>query len=248
MNPYSSIICDDFSVYVYHNTKMELPTRRETVLHFFESLRKMYPRMTEFETRESGEYALEEDHEDNSYRWTALEARRICSGYVNPPGLEEADAYHERILEVAPVHLDSSMLDCEALDVVYAFDLMCSGNHDEVVADALGLHPALENLVQSAGKQVLNFQPSLMLALDESCRLQSRLTIETRTNPYQVRTGQYSELPLSVYFTVRQYWERQPYASFQESYRHQRQLCQDIVDNHIIPAIVQPLSQTINSR
>jgi len=39
MNPYSSL-CDDFGVYVYLNTRMELPTNRETVLHFFESLRK----------------------------------------------------------------------------------------------------------------------------------------------------------------------------------------------------------------
>ena len=37
MNPYSSL-CDDFGVYVYLNTKMELPSGRETVLHFFNSL------------------------------------------------------------------------------------------------------------------------------------------------------------------------------------------------------------------
>ena len=37
MNPYSSL-CDDFGVYVYLNTKMELPSGRETVLHFFDSL------------------------------------------------------------------------------------------------------------------------------------------------------------------------------------------------------------------
>ncbi len=248
MNPYSSLICDDFGVYVYTNTKMELPTRRETVLHFFESLRKMYPKMTEFESRESGEYVLEEDREEGNYRWAALEIRRFCSGFVNPPSLEEADSFHERILEVAPYHLDTGPLDCEALDLVFAFDLMCSGNHDEVVAEALGLHPALENLVQSTGKQVLNFQPSLMLSLDESCRLQCRLNIETRTNPFQVRTGQYSEAPISVYFTIRQYWERQPFANFQESYQHQRQVCLDIVDNHIIPAVVRPLAQAINAR
>ena len=41
MNPYSSL-CDDFGVYVYVNTKMELPTNRETVLHFFDSLQKTF--------------------------------------------------------------------------------------------------------------------------------------------------------------------------------------------------------------
>ena len=34
MNPYTAL-CDDFGVYVYLNTKMELPSNRETVLHFF---------------------------------------------------------------------------------------------------------------------------------------------------------------------------------------------------------------------
>ena len=57
MNPYSSL-CDDFGVYVYLNTKMELPSNRETVLHFFESLRKQFPEMTDFDKRETGEFVL----------------------------------------------------------------------------------------------------------------------------------------------------------------------------------------------
>src|SRR5437764_13157419 len=88
MNPYSSVICDDFGVYVYTNTKMELPTRRETVLHFFDSLRKVYPKRTEVDCREGGEYVLEEDREEGTYRWAALETRRSCSGAVTPPGLD----------------------------------------------------------------------------------------------------------------------------------------------------------------
>ncbi len=35
------------------------------------------------------------------------------------------------------------MLDCEALDVMYGFDFTYEGNHDEVVAEALGVIPAL---------------------------------------------------------------------------------------------------------
>ena len=45
MNPYGSL-CDDFGVYVYLNTKMELPTKRETVLHFFDSIQMTFPKMT----------------------------------------------------------------------------------------------------------------------------------------------------------------------------------------------------------
>ena len=87
-----------------------------------------------------------------------------------------------------------------------------------------------------------------MISLDESCRLQCRLSVETRTNAYQVRTGQFPEAPISVYFTVRQYWGRQAGKTFGESYRNQRKICQELVDNHIIPAVVRPLAQTIAAK
>jgi hypothetical protein len=247
MNPYSSL-CDDFGVYVYVNTKMDLPSGRETVLHFFDRLRKTYPTMTDFERREAGEFVLEEDREQGSYRWVTLETRRLCSGFVNPPALEGADTLHELVLESAPYHLDFNPLDCEAVDVLFAFDFMYSGNHDEVVAEALGLNTTLENLLQMPGSRVINYEPSLMLALDESCRLQCRMSIETRTNAYQIRTGQFPEAPISVYFTVRQYWGRQPYKTFVESYQNQRRVCQELVDSHIIPAVVRPLAQTIAAK
>lgn len=247
MNPYGSL-CDDFGVYVYVNTKMELPTRRETILNFFDSLRKTFPQMTDFECRETGEYVLEEDREQGFYRWVSLEAKRFCSGYMNPPELELADAHHERVLEVAPYHLDFSPLDCEALDVLFAFDFMYQGNHDEVVAEALGLNTTLESLVQMPGTKVINYEPSLMLALDDACRLQCRLCIETRTNAFQIRTGQFPEAPISVYFTVRQYWGRQGDKTFGESYKHQRKVLQDLVDQHIIPSVIQPLNRTITNK
>jgi hypothetical protein len=247
MNPYSSL-CDDFGVYVYLNSKMQLPSGRETVLHFFDSLQKTFPQMTDFDCRESGEYVLEESREQGSYRWVTLESRRICSGHVNPPTLESADLQHERVLELAPYHLDFGALDCEAMDVVFSFDFTFTGNHDEVVVEALGLNTHLENLVQLPGHRVINFEPSLMLSLDEECRLQCRLSIETRTNAYQIRTGQFPEAPISVYFTVRQYWGRQPYKTFAESYKNQRAICQDLVDTHIVPGVVRPLAQAIAAK
>src|SRR5260370_29714 len=83
MTPYSSL-CDDFGVYVYLNTKMPLPTGRETVLHFFDGLRKTYPLMTDFDVRESGEYRLERDREQGSYRWVTLESKRPLACYAIP--------------------------------------------------------------------------------------------------------------------------------------------------------------------
>lgn len=247
MNPYGSL-CDDFGIFVYLNTKMELPTGRETVLHFFDSLQKQFPQMTDFETRENGEYVLEEDREQGSYRWVTLEGRRLGSGYVNPPELEAADQQHERLLELAPYHLDFSSLDCEALDVLFSFDFVFSGNHDEVVAEALGVNTPIDGLLQLPGSRVINFEPAVMLALDDSYRLQCRLGVETRTNTYQVRTGQFPEAPISVNFTIRQYWGRQPLKTFGESYRNQRRICQELVDAHIVPNIIRPLAQAIAAK
>lgn len=247
MNPYSSL-CDDFGVYVHLNTKLELPTGRETVLHFFDTLQKSCPQLTDFEVRENGEFVLEEDREGGSYRWVTLEGKRLSTGYVNPPELEVADTQHERILEIAPYYLNFSPLDCEALDVLFCFEFMYSGNHDEVVAEALGLNTQLESLLQLPGSRVINFEPAVMLALDDTFRLQCRLAVETRTNTYQVRTGQFPEAPISVYFTVRQYWGRQGAKAFGEAYRHQRKLCQELADNHLIPGVIRPLAQAIEAK
>jgi hypothetical protein len=247
MNPYTSL-CDDFAVSVYLTTRMDLPSSRETVLHFFSTLQKSFPSLTDFDRRENGEFVLEEDRERGSYRWVTLESRRLCLGYVNPPAVEDADAINERLLELAPYHLDLSPLDCEALDVLFSFDFLYSGNHDEVVAEALAGHGTLEPLIQFPGSRVINYEPSLMLSLDENCRLQCRMSIETRTNAYQIRTGQFPEAPISVYFTIRQYWGRQPFKTFAESYRNQRRICQELVDSHVVPAILKPLAQAIGAK
>jgi hypothetical protein len=204
--------------------------------------------MTNFYTRESGEFVLEEDKDSGSYRWVTLEPRRLCSGFVNPPNAEDADAQHLHVLDLAPYHLNINSLDCEALDVLYAFDFVFNGNHDEVVSEALGLSSTLESLLNVPHAKVINYEPSVMLALDEQLRLQCRLSVETRTNAYQVRTGQYNDEPISVYFTVRQYWGGVAGRSFIESYKKQREVCQDLVDNHIVPAVIRPLAQAIEAK
>ena len=153
---------------------------------------------------------LEGDKDLEAYRWVAIEPKRLCTGHVNPETLEDAYRQHEVVLELAPHLLTISHLDCEALDVMFGFDFTYEGNHDEIVAEALGVGPALEGLFEMPGARVINFEPSLTLVLDESCKLQARLSLETRTNAYQVRTGEFPDDQISVFFTVRQYWGPRP--------------------------------------
>lgn len=239
---------DDFYVNMNLNTELELPSSRETVLHFFEQMRKAFPELRNFYTREGGDLVLEGDKEAGHYRWLAIEQRRLCSGHVDPESPADAYRQHEMVLDLAPHLLTISLLDCEALDVMFGFDFNYVGNHDELVAEALGVGSGMDGLLDMSGTRVINFEPTITVAMDDTCRLQCRFSIETRTNAYQIRTGEFSDDQLSVYFTVRQYWGNGPERSFVESFRRQCAIGEEIVEEKIIPRIVRPLAAAIASR
>lgn len=244
MNDYSSL-CDDFYVNMNLSTEMELPTNRETVLHYFERIQKTYPTMRNFYCREKGDFVLEEDKDRGHYRWATIENRRVCSGQVNPGSVREALEQHKLVLELAPYMLSVSPLDCEALDLLFGFDFTYRGNHNQLVAEALGLSPAMERLADLPGASIINHEPSITLALDEECRTQCRLSIETRTNAYQVRTGDYPEEQLSVYLTARQYGSLGADSTFVTAMEHLTQICHEMVDNYIIENVLRPLARAI---
>lgn len=244
MQRYASY-CDDFYVNMNLSTEMELPQNRETVLHYFEQVQKKYPTMRNFYQREKGDFVLEEDKDRGQYRWTTIEPRRLCSGQVNPDHVDEAIGQHRVVLELAPYMLSVSPLDCEALDVLFGFDFTYRGNHNQLVAEALGLSPAVERLAEYPGATVVSYEPSVTIALDEDCRVQCRLSVETRTTPYHIRTGEYPEEQLSVYLTARQYGSLGSDTTFVDSLDRLSQLCHDLVDSHVIEHVLQPLARAI---
>lgn len=244
MNPYSSV-SDDFYVHMNLSTEMELPANRETVLHFFERIQKTYPSMRNFYCRDRGEFVLEEDKEKGNYRWCTIEPRRICSGQVNPESVEQALQQHHLILELAPYMLSMSRLDCEAMDLLFGFDFTYRGNQSQIVAEALGVNPALERLAEFPGSTVVSHEPSLTISLDEECRTLCRLNIETRTSEFQIRTGEFPEEQISVYITARQYGSLAADRTFSETLDSLTQVCREVVDNYVIEHVLRPLAQTI---
>lgn len=244
MNRYSSL-CDDFYVNMNLGTEMELPNSRETILHYFERIQKKYPTMRNFYCREKGDFVLEEDKDRGQYRWATIENRRVCSGQVNPDTVEDALEQHKLALELAPYMLSVSPLDCEALDLLFGFDFTYRGNHNQLVAEALGVCPAYERMLEAPGACVINCEPSLTLALDEECRMQCRMSIETRTNAYQVRTGDYPEEQLSVYLTARQYGSLGPDTTFVAALDQLARICHEMVDAFVIDNVLRPLQRTI---
>jgi len=244
MNPFSSL-CDDFYVNMNLSTEMELPTNRETVLHFFERVQKTFPTMRNFYGRDRGDFVLEEDKDQGNYRWCTIEPRRVCSGQVNPDDVEDALKQHRLVLELAPFNLSVSPLDCEALDLLFGFDFTYRGNHNHLVAEALGVNPSMEEVIEVPGATVINHEPSITVALDDECRMQFRLSIETRTNAYQIRTGDYPEEQLSVYVTARQYGSLGPDRSFVETLERLEDVCNEMLETHIVEQVLRPLARTI---
>jgi hypothetical protein len=236
---------DDFYINMNLNTEMELPHARETVLHFFEQLQRHYPGLKNFYTRERSEIVIEEDKEGGSYRWISIEAKRLSSGYVNPPSTEEAMRLHNTVLELAPFALAVSPLDCESLNVMYGFDFTYRGNHNQLIVDALGISPALEKMTQIPGASVLGCDPMLQLALDEECRTQVRLSMETRTTAYHVKTREFPEEQLSVYLTARRYGSLASGETFVSATNRLGEICRDLVDSYVVENILQPLQHTI---
>ena len=244
MSDYSSF-SDDFYVNMNLSTEMELPNSRETILHYFERLQKKYPTMRNFYCREKGDFVLEEDKDQGHYRWTTIENHRLSSGHVNPHTVEEALDQHKLVLELAPYMLSVSPLDCEALDLLFGFDFTYRGNQNQLVADALGVSPAMERMLEIPSASVINYEPSITLSLDEDCRVQCRLSIETRTNAYQIRTGEYPEDQLSVYLTARQYGSLGPDLTYVQALENLTKVCREMVDTVVIDHVLQPLARTI---
>ena len=244
MTPFASI-ADDFYVNMNLATEMELPSQRETILQYFEQVQRRYPSMRKFYCRDRRDYVLEEDKEQGRYRWAAVESRRLCSGQVNPGSIEEAVAQHRLVLELAPAFLSVSPLDCEAIDVLFGFDFAYRGNHNALLAEALGVASSLERFAEIPGSRVITCEPSLTLALDEECRTQVRIGMESRTNAFQVRTGDFNEEQLSVYVTARQYGSLEPDTTYVEAAERLAALAQEIVETSVVDQILKPLARTI---
>ncbi len=236
---------DDYYVNMTLNTEMDLPQSRETVLHFFEQMRKRYPSMRNFYNRERGEFVLEEDKDQGNYRWVTVENRRVSSGQVNPHSVDDVMKQHRLVLEQAPYDLSISPIDCESLNLMYGFDFTYRGNHNDLLLEALGIAPAFERFGEIPGATVVCHEPSIQFALDSECRTQCRLSVETRTTAYHVRTGEYPEEQISVYFTARRYGSLEPTETFEVALQRLATICQDIVDGYVIDNILRPLQQAI---
>ncbi|MFP4141196.1 MAG: hypothetical protein ACOCZU_07870 [Planctomycetota bacterium] len=239
-------VADDFFVNMTLQTTLALPTNRETVLHFFEAVQREFPAMGSFYQREpGGEFVLEGDRESGSYPWMELHENRLSAGFFNPPDAATAYRMHHWLLDRSVYFLGCSPLDVDSLDVVFGFNLDYQGNRDRIVSQALLGGSPLGAFLLDDSAQPLECEPGVVIALDEDCYVQARLAVETRSNSYQVRTSSYSEDPISVYFTVRQYPAPGKVLSFVEAIGDQCSQCEELVCAMVIPNILRPIASAI---
>lgn len=246
-SPFSSA-CDDFYVNMRLATQLSLPHNREVVLHFFERVQRQFPDMTRFRKYDSGDLSIEENRDNDSYRWVTLESRRLCAGHVNPPSVEDSLKLHTMLLQQVPYDLGFSPVEVDYLDILFGFDLSFRGNHDEVIAESLLRDSPLTCLLDESEAKAVDIQPSLTVALTEDCRLQGRIDIVTRTNSYQVRTGDYSNDVISVYLILRRYWGDRPKEPMEKILAQMAERGEELCTKQLIPRVLKPISSTISSR
>src|SRR6185312_4111840 len=173
---------------------------------------------------------------------------RLSSGHVNPTSVEESLKIHKLLLEMAPHHLGISPIEVDYLDVLFGFDLGFGGNHDEIIAESLFAESPLNCLTDEIGARPVDFQPTVTVALSPDCRLQARIDVVTRTNSYQVRTGDYSDDAISVYLIVRRYWGDRPRDPMEKLFGELASKAEQLCSDYIIPKVLRPISSAIASR
>ena len=91
-------------------------------------------------------------------------------------------------------------------------------------------------------------QPTVTVALSDDCRLQARIDVVTRTNSYQVRTGDYSDDVISVYLILRRYWGDRPKEPMEQLFQEMAERADQLATSYIVPRVLRPISAAIASR
>ena len=250
MNNGLGAVCDDFYVNIRLFLKLDMTLERETVLHFFDRLRKEYPSLRKLRRRDPQCLVLEEEPDERgSRRWVRLDAGSLRFGHFTPPDVGTVRRFGELILTQAPYHLTFSDIDFDHLDLIYGFDLEYQGNHDQLVAETLlGEHAATGFLFADDAAHVIDAQPYFGIALAPECDLQAYLEVKSRTTTFEVRSGSYENEPISVLLTARKYWAVAEPTSLQDALRHLFDVADELATEKVVPNFVNPLAAAIASR
>lgn len=240
-------LCADYYVNQKLSVKLELPKERQTVLDMFDRVRRRYPDMDQFR-RHADELALETTAEAAEQKWLAIRETSVRSGTVNPDSLDDAYRLHREVLEVSPYFLSISPLDVEYVELLYGFDLPASGNHDEIVFQALIADSPLAKLLDMPGTVPIDCQPNFGIALKDRVDIDAHFEVKTRASGRRGRTlsdGERGAEPISVYLTLRKYG---PVSDIKDLPRVFERMCdrgEELLESRVMPNLVAPIREAI---
>ena len=239
-------LCSDFYVNQKLALKMDLPSERETILHFFEAARKSVPGMANFR-RYEGELALESSRKNHEYQWMSLQRTHIRTGHVNPQSMAEAYKYHQLMLKLVPYHLTISPLDVDFQEVMFGFDLECKSNHDEIVFDALFGESPLADLVRFDGSKTLDVQPVFGVSLSEQGNLQAYFEVKTRRRSRRGNASRYKHEPISIFVSLRRYGAVVNLDDMIEHFADLSSAAERLATDRLVPELLMPIAREITS-
>ena len=239
-------LCTDFYVNQKLALKMDLPSERETVLHFFDRVRKQIPQLNRFR-RYEGELALESARKDAAYQWMALRRTSVRSGHVNPESMKQAYDFHRLVLELSPHFLSISPLDVDYVELMFGFDLECKDNHDQVIHDALFAETPLAQLTEVNDAGMLDCQPIFGLNLSERGDLQAYFEVKTRQKTRRGNDRQFRDEPISLFLTLRKYGPVDKVDDLKAIYKKLAHEAEALATDKLVPYLLTPIARHITS-
>lgn len=241
-------LCDEFCVAVRLHLKLDLDPTRETILHFFEQIRRAEPRLSRLRRRDDGCIVLDEPDEGEGRRYVRLDPGALKFGAYDATESQVLSKLGKRVLTLAPAQLSLSDLDYDYLEVMFSFDLEYRGNHDALIAETFFAGNPLLAAIEETENGVIECQPLFGVRLDPECESQAYIEIKGRTSTYEVRTGDYETSPITLSLTLRRYWAGQPSEDLLPVFRDLLQTSDRIAQDRVVPLVVQPLAAAIASR
>ncbi|MFQ5590572.1 MAG: hypothetical protein ACE5HE_05370 [Phycisphaerae bacterium] len=251
MNDGLGAVCDEFYVNSRLALKLDMALERETVLHFFDRLRRQYPALAKLRRRGDSCLLLEEDDAagKDAHRWVRLDRRSLRFGQCAPNDTSDVRQFADLILNQAPYHLSFSEIDFDHLALAYGYDLEYCGNHDQLVAETFcSDQRGASFLFGRETAHIIDAQPYFGIALSRQCDLQAYVEIKSRTTTYEVRNDAYESEPISVLFTLRKYWGVGQSLSLTDTLGTLFDTADELAAETIIPAFVNPLAAAIASQ
>ena len=239
-----STLCSDFYVNQKISLCVDMPKVNETAEDLFARIRKEVPEFDRLRPFDN-ELTMETSEIDGRYQWVGLRPRSIVSGCVNPVQIEDAYHLHRLLLELMPYYLSVTPLNIEYIELVFGFDLPARENRNEVVMRSLLGNTPFASLVDAEGEPLLDVQPRLGFALNESCDLQAFIEVKTRTSAAETASQLYQDEPITVFLTVRRNGPLNSEDDFINTFGTLAGHIEHIAEHRVIPDVVVPLHQAI---